>query len=141
MLAYPARLEKTNLGYLVSFRDIPEALTESKTRKEAIEMAADALATAMDFYFEDRREVPPPSKAKRGEVLIELPASLSAKVLLLNVMLKNKVTPAALARKLNASPQAVTRIVDLHHPTKIDTIASALSVLGKKLVIQVSDSP
>ncbi len=74
-------------------------------------------------------------------MLVELPASLSAKVLLLNVMLKNKVTPAALARKLNASPQAVTRIVDLHHPTKIDTIANALSVLGKKLVIQVSDSP
>jgi len=141
MLAYPARLQKTSLGYVASFRDIPEALTEGKTRQEAIEMAADALATAMDFYFEDRREVPPPSKTKRGEVLVELPASLSAKVLLLNVMLKNKVTPAALARKLNASPQAVTRIVDLHHPTKIDTIANALSVLGKKLVIQVSDSP
>ncbi len=103
-------------------------------------MAADALATAMDFYFEDRREVPPPSKARKGEVLVELPASLSAKVLLLNVMLMERVTPSALAKKLNASPQAVTRIVDLHHPTKIDTIAHALSVLGKKLVIQVSDA-
>lgn len=141
MLAYPARLEKTALGYVVSFRDIPEALTEGKTRKAAIEMAAKALTTAMDFYFEDRREVPPPSKPKKGEELIDLPASLSAKILLLNVMLRDRVTPAALARKLNASPQAVTRIVDLHHSTKIDTIAEALNALGKKLVIQVADSP
>jgi antitoxin HicB len=141
MLAYPVRLEKTASGYVVSFRDIPEALSEGKTRKAAVEMAAHALITAMDFYFEDRREVPKPSKLKKGEELIELPTSLSAKILLLNVMLKEKITPAALARKLNASPQAVTRIVDLHHATKIDTIADALNALGKKLVIQVADLP
>lgn len=140
MLGYPARLDKTRAGYVVSFRDIPEALTEGKNRKDALAMAADALATAIDFYFEDRREVPSPSRPRKGEVIVELPASLSAKVLLLNVMLQDQVTPAALARKLNASPQAVTRIVDLRHPTKIDTIASALNVLGKKLVFQVLDA-
>ncbi len=138
MYRYPARILPDGTGYVVSFRDIPEALTSGSTLEEAIDLARDALATAMDFYFEDRREVPTPSKAKRGEVEIDLSASLSAKVLLLNEMLREKVTAAQLARKLGTSPQVVNRIVDLHHATKIDTISDALSAMGKRLVMSVA---
>ena len=52
-------------GYLVTFPDVPEAVTGAKERAEAIELAADALTTAMDFYFEDRRPVPMPSPLKK----------------------------------------------------------------------------
>jgi antitoxin HicB len=45
-------------------------------------MAAEALELALDFYFETRRLVPLPSKAMRGQRLISLPLSVSAKVLL-----------------------------------------------------------
>ena len=31
---------------------------------------------------------------------------------------------------MHVRPQEVNRLTDLHHPTKIDTIASALKVLG-----------
>ncbi|MGF6299288.1 MULTISPECIES: MarR family transcriptional regulator [Paraburkholderia] len=98
-------------------------------------MAADVLLTTMDFYFEDRRTVPAPSHAQKGEELAALPASVSAKVLLLNAMIDQKVTPAELARRLNTSPQAVNRTVD--HAIKIDTIAEALEALGKHLEIAV----
>ncbi len=138
MFSYPARLTKDGAGYVVSFRDIPEALTEGATRKEALEMAADALATAMDFYFEDRRAVPAPSDPEDGEDLVDLPASMAAKVLLLNEMVSSRVSPADLARKLSASPQTVTRIVDLRHSTKIDTIADAFAAMGKRLVLSVA---
>jgi len=47
-------------------------------------MAKEALETALEFYFEDKRAVPVPVKVKRGQDVIELPASLSAKILLLN---------------------------------------------------------
>ncbi|QWF19136.1 type II toxin-antitoxin system HicB family antitoxin [Lysobacter capsici] len=137
MLKYPARIEPDGAGFLVTFRDIPEALTSGSTQNEALEMASDALATAMDFYFEDRRTVPIPSKPKKDEVLVALSASVSAKVLLLNQMLENSVTPAQLARRMQTSPQVINRIVDLHHATKIDTIAQALSAMGKQLVISV----
>ena len=137
MFAYPARFRKTKDGYVVSFRDIPEALTSGSTRKEAVEMAVDALATAMEFYFEDRREVPMPSAARRGEEIVELPASVAVKVLLLNEMLRENVTPSKLARKLDTSPQVVTRIVDLHHATKIDTLAEAFKAMGKTLIFTV----
>ena len=45
-MKYPAAFEKTEQGYVVSFRDIPEAITQGDTLEEAIDMAQNALLTA-----------------------------------------------------------------------------------------------
>ncbi|MDN8617972.1 type II toxin-antitoxin system HicB family antitoxin [Variovorax ginsengisoli] len=137
MFSYPAKIARDGDGYVVSFPDIPEALTGAKSRSKALDLAADALTTAMDFYFEDRRPVPYPSPLKRGQVAVDLPASVSAKVLLLNEMIAQGTRPADLARRMAARPQEVTRLMDLHHPTKIDTVAAALRALGKRLELCV----
>ena len=141
MLIYPAIFERDGKGFFVRFPDIPEALTQAETREEALDMAADALLTAMDFYFEDKRKVPMPSAVKRGQAGVGLPASVSAKVLLLNAMIDQHVSAAELARKLHTSPQSVTRLVDLTHTSKIDAIADALRAIGKRLTIGVGPSP
>ncbi len=137
MLRYPAKIEPDTVGFMVTFRDIPEALSAGQTREEAEAMAADALLVAMDFYFEDRRPVPPPSAPVGDEVMIALPASASAKVLLLNEMLAQQVTPSELARRMETRKQEVNRIIDLNHATKIDTIAAALTSLGRELELTV----
>ncbi|WP_410472799.1 type II toxin-antitoxin system HicB family antitoxin [Faucicola mancuniensis] len=129
---YPATFTKDTDGFVVTFRDIPEALTQGDTYEEALEMAQDALATAMDFYFEDNRPVPMPSKAKKGEVMVELPLSIWSKVLLLNEMLNQHVSQADLAKRMGIKPQQVTRIVNLEHATKIDTLVQAFRALGKR---------
>lgn len=101
-------------------------------------MAADVLQSAMDFYFEDKRPVPLPSAPQGDERLIALPASTWAKVLLLNEMIEQGVTPSDLARRLHTSRQDVNRIVDLGHATKIDRLSEAIEALGKKLTVTVS---
>jgi antitoxin HicB len=138
MLSYPARITRDGDGFIVSFPDVPEALTGAATREEALAIAADALTTAMDFYFEDRRPVPAPSAPKRGQVLVDLPPSVGAKVLLLNEMLAQGTRPADLARRMNVRPQEINRLTDLRHPTKIDTIAQALRAMGKRLELSVA---
>lgn len=138
MLSYPARVSRDGDGFMVSFPDIPEALTGADTREQALEMAADALTTAMDFYFEDRRPVPAPSAPKRGQVMIDLPPSVGAKVLLLNELVTTGVRNVELARRMHTTAQEVTRLTDLHHPTKIDTIAQALKALGKRLELSLA---
>ena len=138
MSSYPARVTRDGDGYLVTFPDIPEALTGARDRADAIALAADALTTAMDFYFEDRRAVPMPSPRKRGQIAIDLPPSVAAKVLLLNEMIRQGTRPAELARLMHARPQEVTRLVDLHHPTKIDTVAAALLAMGKRLELRLA---
>jgi antitoxin HicB len=99
-------------------------------------MAAEALESAMDFYFEQRRAVPEPSNAKRGQPLVELPVSVAAKVLLLNEMIRQEVRPAELARRLKTTPQEVNRLTNIRHTSKIDGIAGAMKALGKTLEIR-----
>ncbi|EPL6071694.1 type II toxin-antitoxin system HicB family antitoxin, partial [Klebsiella pneumoniae] len=101
----------------------------------ALEMAQDALVTAFDFYFDDRREIPAPSA--EGDAFVEVPASVAAKVLLLNRLVSTNTSNADLARMINTRPQEVQRIVSLGHSTKIDTIQKALSALGQKMEIVV----
>lgn len=137
MLRYPASFERDGATWLVTFRDIPEAITQVYGDERDIGIARDALETAMAFYFEERRSVPLPSEPLEGERLVELPVSLSAKVLLLNEMLAQRVRPVELARRLNTSPQEVNRLTDLRHRTRIDRIAAALAALGKRLEMRV----
>lgn len=136
---YPARFEAApEGGFVVTFRDIPEANTQGDSLEEATEMATDVLISAMDFYFEDRRAVPTPSASKRGERLVELPPSIAAKVLLLNDLVTSGTTNKELADRMGTRQQEVQRIVNLKHPTKIDTIAAALAALGKRLDVSVA---
>jgi len=72
----------------------------------------------MDSISTINAPVPAPSEPKRGDVLIELPPSIAAKVLLLNAMLAQQVTPAELARRLNTRRQEINRVIDLEHRRK-----------------------
>ncbi|GBU08884.1 antitoxin for the HicAB toxin-antitoxin system [Gammaproteobacteria bacterium] len=135
---YPASFEKNEKGlYTVICRDIPEAATCGDNYDDALFMAQDVLLVALDFYFDKKRIVPTPSVAQEGDVLIELPASAWAKVLLLNELISQNVSQSELARRLQVQKQQVTRLVNLHHATKIDFIASALAKLDKTLVLSV----
>jgi antitoxin HicB len=136
---YPVRLKRAEEGgYIVTFPDIPEAITQGEDIEDALRHGADALESALEFYFEAWRPVPAPSKPKRGQRVIELPPSIAAKVLLLNEMLRQKVRPAELARRIGTTPQEVNRLTNIRHSTRIDRIDTALRALGKRLVVRAA---
>lgn len=138
-MKYAAKFEsEAEGGYSVTFRDIPEAITQGETLEEARAAASDALVTALDFYIEDGRAVPGATQAQADEEWVALPVSVEAKVLLLNEMVAQRVRPADLARKLGVRPQDVTRMTDLHHTTKIDTLADAFRAVGRTLELRVA---
>lgn len=60
------RADRRDGGFVVTFVDIPEAITQGNTVEEALAAGKDALDTALDFYLDDKRAVPPPSKVRRG---------------------------------------------------------------------------
>jgi antitoxin HicB len=122
-MRYPIDVKPDAKFFLVTFPDIPEAITQGKSLKEAKKVAASALETALDFYFENSRAVPKPSRIKRGQDFVELQASVSAKVLLLNEMIHQRVRPAELARRMRTTPQEVNRLTNIQHTSKIDGIA------------------
>jgi antitoxin HicB len=137
-MKYPAIFEPDTGGFVVTFRDIPEAITQGDDEAEAVDMAKDALLLSMDFYFEQKRQVPLPSKPMPGERLIPLPASVAVKVLLLNQMLEQNVIPSELARRMNTTRQEVNRLIDLKHTTRIDRVEEAMKALGRELKLSVA---
>lgn len=138
MVGYPANLRKDGKYFRVSFPDLPAARTFGNGREEALEMAKEALAIVMEFYFEDQLPVPLPSRPKRGQAVIELAPSVAAKVLLHNEMLRQNVRPIELARRIGATRQEVNRITDIKHATKIDRIDVAMRALGKRIYLDAA---
>ena len=79
-LAYPVKLEtEGGSSVLVSFPDVPEALTEGGTEQEALTEAEDCLVVALDGYIKRRREIPKPS-AEEALPLVVLPAAVTIKI-------------------------------------------------------------
>ena len=136
-MRYPVKLTPDGKFVMVSFPDVPEALTQGNNREDALRHGSDVLEAAIEHYVEAKQPVPMPSRVKRGQDAISLPPSLSAKVLLLDAMFTQKVRPSDLASRLQVTRPEVTRLLDLHHTTKIDGIARALAVLGKTLEVRV----
>lgn len=125
-------------GYIVTFKDVPEAITEIWSMDEFEKTATDCLITAIDFYIEDRRKFPLPVEVNaKDKDFVYLPVSVMAKVLLLNTMVESNIRPVDLAKEMQITPQDVTRILNSKHTTKIDTIAHALKVLGKQLQVSI----
>jgi antitoxin HicB len=136
-MRYPVNLEPDGKFLVVTFPDVPEAITQGKGKKDSLRHAADALESALAFYVESGRLIPMPSKPKRGQNAIELPASYAAKILLLNEMAVQKVRPAVLARRLHLTSQQVSRLLSLYRTSSIDRIAQAFDALGKSLEMRV----
>ena len=75
MPQYPAKLTKDGSNILVTFRDVPEAITFGANENEVLENAIDALATELSFYIDSGKDWPKPSPAIDGERLVFLPKS------------------------------------------------------------------
>ncbi len=140
--AYPAKFEHgEKAGVLVvTFRDVPEAITQGSGEKDAIWQAADCLEEAIAGRIAGGREIPRASKTVRGERLIPVPAPMAAKAALYLALREAGMTNVQLARKLGCDEREVRRMLDPRHPTKLPRIKEALDVLGKRLVVGVEEA-
>jgi len=137
-MRYPITLTPSDGKLVVAVDDVPGVNTFGDDEEDALLQAADALETMLDHYFENKLPVPLPSKVRRGRPSINIPVSLAAKVLLHNELLTQQVRPSELARRLNLPRQEMTRLLDPHIVTKIDSIDEAMKALGKNIELQVA---
>ena len=139
---YPARFERGDKpGVLViTFRDLPEAITQGKGEKDALWQAADCLEEAIAGRIAGGRAIPKASRTARGERTIPVPAPMAAKAALYLAMGEAGMTNVQLARKLGCDEKEVRRMLDPRHPTKLPRIKAALDVFGKSLVVSVEEA-
>jgi antitoxin HicB len=139
MLNYPVTLTKDSNGtYLVEVLDLPEANSVGDDEDEALLNAVEAIETALEIYFDERRPVPVPSKARKGQSIVALSALEEAKVLLWNEMHAQNVKKAELARRLNVHMPQVDRLFDLKHSSKFEFVEQAAKALGKKFEVSLA---
>ncbi len=137
-VAYPARMFRQADGsFLVSFRDVPEALTEGATRAEAAAEASDALTAALAGYVKAGSALPPATRPRAGETLIHAEAGLTAKIALRAGLLEEGLSVADLARRLGSDHKEARRLLDPDHPSKLDRLDLALRAIGYRTVLQV----
>ena len=123
---------------LVSFPDFPEAHTFGETEEEALRQASDALATAIDAYIKDRRDIPLPS-AQVAKHRVPVPALVETKIHLYETMRKARISKAELARRLDWHLPQVDRLLAMTHGSKLEQLEAAFTALGKRVVVGIED--
>ena len=110
MRAYPAALTPDpDGGFTVTFRNVPEAITEGDTRDEALLRAEDALESALAMYVAAKEPLPTSSEAEADEVMVPLSALGMAKTALYEAMREQGVGHAELASATLASAASQSR--------------------------------
>ena len=131
-----ARGEK---GFVVSFRDFPEAHTQGENEADALSMAADCLDEAIAARIVANESIRAPSRPARGDRLVAPSGLMAAKAALYLALRQSKVSKSALARRLGCDEKDVRRLLDPRFGSKLPRIEAALAALGKRLIIDLAE--
>ena len=141
LIAYPLPIAANDLGGLIGqFPDGPEAVTEADSLPELLPWARDALIVALTGYLDHRHDIPRPSKPKRGQHMVPLPALVALKLAIYQAMRDQGLTRSDLAKRLGKDARQIRRLLDLDHHSRLDQLSDALKAPGKRLVIDVADA-
>ncbi|MGD0633701.1 MAG: type II toxin-antitoxin system HicB family antitoxin [Beijerinckiaceae bacterium] len=135
---YPAVFEPGDeAGIVITFPDVPEAISQGDDEADARFMGSEALGIALLAIIGMKRPLPAASKPEPGQVLLTVDADIAAKLAVLEAFRDAGITQAELAKRLGKDAREVRRILDPDHPTKIPALVAALAALGRRLVIGV----
>jgi antitoxin HicB len=137
MFDYPVTLTPDEGTVLVTFPDVPEAITFGADEDEALLQAVDALESALSFYVGDRKPLPVPSAAE-GRPTVRPSALECAKLGVYQAMTEQGIRKAELARRLGWHMPQVDRLFDLNHASRFDQIEAAARALGRHVEVRVT---
>jgi antitoxin HicB len=139
---YPARFvpDAQEGGFVVTFVDLPEAITQGETIEEALQEAVDCLEEAMANRIVTGLLIPSPSRIKRGQYAVPVAAQTAAKAALYIALQDAQITKAELAKRLHCDEKEVRRLLDPRHPSKLPRLEAALAAVGHRLVVSLQSA-
>ncbi len=137
---YPATITaQKEGGFVVTFRDVPEAITQGETWEDAIHQAEDCLEEAVANRIVRRLDLPIASKATKGQAVVALPAATALTAALYSTLKERDLSQSGLAAKAGLDEKEIRRLLDPHHNSKLPRIEQVLEKMGKRLVIGVAN--
>ena len=139
--AYPVTLtpDETDGGFVVTFPDVPEAITQGNDVTDALVQAADALEEAIAGRIRRGDSIPEPSKAGLDQPVVLVPALTAAKAALYLALSEAGISKSELAERLGCDEKEVRRLLDPKHLSKLPGIQKALAALGKRIAVRLMD--
>jgi antitoxin HicB len=136
---YPAILtpDTQQRGFVVTFPDVPEAITQGEDIPEALHQAADCLEEAIAGRIRRRERIPEASAVGPNQYAISLPVSTAAKAALYLALQQVKMTQSELAERLRCDEQEVSHMLDPRRTTNMSRLESALKALGYQVVLEM----
>ena len=122
---------------VVTFPDVPEAITDGVGPVDVRAQAEDALGVALLSYPLRGLPLPEPTEGP-GPVITPAP-DVAAKLAVLEAFAASGLTQTALAARVGLAPREIRRILDPMHATKLPTLTRTLAALGRRLVLGVVD--
>jgi antitoxin HicB len=137
--SYPIKLtpDKVDGGYVVTCRDLPEAITQGDTIPECIEAAEGALQAAIEARIERGMTIPFSSPAKKSEYFATVPLITALKAATYLSVKESGMSKSELARMLGMDEKEIRRVLDPHHSTKVSTFEQVLHALGKRVSVTI----
>ncbi len=138
MFEYRARFEPDDEGgIVVSFPDVPEAISPGDDWAGAYAQARETIGLALLTY--PFRGLPLPLPEAKGKDLVAIPVDPGcvAKLAVWERFRAAGISRTELARLLGKDENKVRRILDPMHATKLSALAAALEAMGQRLVISV----
>lgn len=113
----------------------PSAVAEGNTLQKAKEEMQDLLLLILGdcIQFHEKFPEPAPLSGKGKEEVVTFSHLQTLKVQLINAMVEKNWRPVDLATSMHITRQEASRILSPRAPTKFETIAEALEVLGYRL--------
>ena len=125
-------------GYVITCRDLPEAITQGDTVAQALAEAADALDEALCGRINHGRDIPEPSAEQARERLVPVPVTTALKAAAYTKFRESGQTKVAIAKSLDLKESEVRRILDPRHGTKAATLERFIRSLGGDVLVSMS---
>jgi antitoxin HicB len=106
-------------GFTITFRNVPEAITEGDTREEAL---LRALESALAMYIGAKEPLPTSFEPKADEGKVPLSALGMAKAALYDTVREQGVGRAELARRQRWHLPQVSSLLDLRHASRMEHV-------------------
>jgi antitoxin HicB len=137
-IQYPAKIKHSKLDnkYLVQFYDLDEAITEGDTFEEALFNAYEVLTLTLEGRLDEGMVIPNPSK-KNGKCVYLVSPSARVQSALLIRLSRGDHSIAEIARTLDSSWPAISRLEDPHHWPSLRQLERAAHAIGMKLVLSL----
>jgi antitoxin HicB len=139
IMDYPVELRPDDNGtVLVTFPDVPGAISFGSDESEALANAVDALETIFSGLITDRREIPRPSPPRNRKTVA--PSLLGRlKISVYRAMRECGWRKADLARAMSLNPRQIDRLLDLRHASTVGQLEQALAACGKRVEVDLRE--